>query len=88
MIATSIAAYAQNKPKAPAQRAMILEYIRSRALDGATSDEAEVALDLPHQTCSARFKDLKDAGEIQTIGEVRKTRSGCKAMVFIARGGL
>lgn len=77
-----------NRPKAPAQRQAIIDLIRSRGLHGCTSDEAEVALGLPHQTCSARFCELKappDGSEplIETIGEVRKTRTGARAIVYI-----
>lgn len=86
-------ARALNRPKAPAQRQAILDLIRSKGLHGCTSDEAEQILDLPHQTCSARFCELKappDGSEplIETLGEVRKTRTGARAIVYIiARGG-
>lgn len=75
-----------NRPKAPVQRAAILSFIRMCGLHGASCDEAEVALGLPHQTCSARFKDLKDEGLIETLGEVRKTRTGSRAIVYIIKG--
>lgn len=76
-----------NGPRAPVQRQAILSFIRMKGLHGATSDEAEVALGLPHQTCSARFKDLKDAGKIETLGEVRKTRTGSRAIVYVVTKG-
>lgn len=84
--AISIEAYQANKPKAPAQRAAILEYIRSCGVDGAICDEIEVALGLPHQTASARCTELCKDGAIEHTGEVRKTRAGSRAMVYMAVG--
>lgn len=86
---TSRDARAQNRPKAPAQRQAILDFIRSKGLHGATCDEVEAALELPHQTCSARFCELKDPPDgtlplIETLGEVRKTRTGARAIVYYA----
>ncbi|HYE07690.1 MAG TPA: prepilin-type N-terminal cleavage/methylation domain-containing protein [Planctomycetota bacterium] len=88
---TSRAARAQNLPRAQAQREAILDFIRSKGNHGATCDEAEVALELPHQTCSARFFDLKEQppkglGLIETLGEVRKTRTGARAVVYVVAG--
>jgi hypothetical protein len=36
-----------------------------------------------HQTCSARFSDLKRKGWLVANGKQRKTRSGCDADVYI-----
>ncbi len=83
----SAEARSSNQPKAPAQRTAILSFIRMKGLHGASCDEAEVALGLPHQTCSARFKDLKDEGQIETLGEVRRTRTGSRAIVYIVSKG-
>lgn len=72
-----------NAARAPAQRQAILDYIRLQGLDGATTDEVEVALGLSHQTASARMRDLKVSEDIESLGEVRKTRTGCRAIVWI-----
>ncbi|MBM4093840.1 MAG: hypothetical protein FJ276_31210 [Planctomycetes bacterium] len=47
----------------------------------ATCDEAEVALDLPHQTCSARFSELKRRKWIVPTTK-RPTRTGCLARAW------
>ena len=85
---TRRAAREQNAPRKLAQLDAILAFIRRRGLHGATCDEAEVELGLSHQTCSARFYDLKELppnglGLIETLGEVRKTRTGARALVYI-----
>lgn len=48
---------------------------------GETSDYVELSLGMSHQTCSARFADLKRAGLIEPT-ERRKTRSGRWAMAL------
>lgn len=66
-------------------RARVYVYVAARSIDGAgvTSDEAEAALRLSHQTCSARFNELRNAGLIVDSGNRRATRSGRKAAVYI-----
>lgn len=61
-------------------RLRILSFLR--ATGSATCDEAEVALDMTHQTCSARFSDLKKAGQLEPTGDKRVTRSGRNAGVW------
>lgn len=48
----------------------------------ATCDELEVALDMSHQTCSARVRELVLLGLVQDTGQRRKTRSGRGARVY------
>jgi hypothetical protein len=81
---TSNAAALSSREKAKADRLRILEYIRSRGLDGATCDEIEVALSMSHQTASARMTGLKEDRDIETLGEVRKTRTGNRAIAYVA----
>jgi DNA-binding MarR family transcriptional regulator len=56
---------------------------------GATSEETETALDMKHQTVSARYKDLRDWGYIDylrdehDIRDVRQTSSGRNAFVHV-----
>jgi hypothetical protein len=49
---------------------------------GATCDEIEVALNLRHQTASARVRELALGGLIFDTGERRETRSGRPARVY------
>jgi hypothetical protein len=60
-----------------------LRSVRGGIVRGATSDEAEAVLKLSHQTCSARFNELRNRGLIVDSGERRATRSGRKAAVYI-----
>lgn len=63
-------------------QAMVMRYVRQCGERGCTCDEAEVALNLTHQTCSARFHDLHHKDVIVDHGIRRKTRSGRKAIVW------
>lgn len=86
-IDTRRAAHEANKPNAQAQRRMIAEYVSSQGVYGSTCDQAEVALTMIHQTASARITEMKKSGQLIPSGEVRPTRTGCKAVVFIAAPG-
>lgn len=81
---TSAAAAESMKSLAPTLRDRVLSSIRGRHSEGMTCDEAEVALGLTHQTCSARFNELVDLCAIFDVGR-RKTRSGRMAKVYVAR---
>lgn len=61
-------------------QAQVLDAIVKRG--GATSDEVEEALGLPHQTVSARFWELHRRGTIADSGERRRTRAGRNAAVY------
>lgn len=68
--------------KASTDEMRVLTFIRNKG--GATDDEVEVALDLPHQTASARRNGLAKKGlVVQTAGR-RDTRRGRKAIVWRA----
>jgi hypothetical protein len=45
---------------------------------GVTCQEAEELLMMPHETCSARFSDMKEDDELEQVG-ARETRAGNKA---------
>jgi len=69
-----------------AQRQKIVGFLKTEP-NGATCDEVEAALCIPHQTCSARFSELKRDGVITAIFEgdnrvSRITRNGRKAGVY------
>jgi hypothetical protein len=71
---------------APTMRGKVLRAIVDRRSFGATDDELEVVLRMRHQTLSARRRELVLSGDIMPSGNHRKTRSGRKAVVWIAHG--
>lgn len=71
--------------KKEAVRHRVWSYIRSCGAQGATCDEVEAALGLPHQSVSARIYDLEKANVLVDCGDRRKTRSGRKARVLMTR---
>lgn len=78
--ATSKAAAKSMVKSAANIRESVFDLIESADL-GVTCDEAEVTLNLKHQTCSARIRELALAGRIHQNG-TRPTRSGCAAAVW------
>jgi Fic family protein len=56
--------------------------------EGLTCDEAEIMLNMSHQTCSARFSDMKKKGWILPTGGQRLTRSKSNADVFYSKPGI
>jgi hypothetical protein len=54
----------------------IIRYVATCGARGSTSDQCEEAIGMQHQTCSARFSDLKKAGVLLLNGERRQTRRG------------
>ena len=66
-------------------RARVLGHIVDRDSYGMTCDELEAVSGLMHQTASARVHELKKLGAIYDSGRRRKTRSGRKATVWLAR---
>lgn len=79
---TSKAAAESVEPDLGRLEGLVLSHISSRGLLGATDDETEVALDLSHQTASARRRRLVQLGRVVDSGMRRKTRSGRKAVVW------
>lgn len=63
---------------------MVLEHIKAQGVRGATDDEIECALQLRHQTASARRRTLVIKGLVVESGRERKTRSGRWASVWAA----
>ena len=61
----------------------ILAFGASRGPRGMTCDEAEMVLGMTHQTCSARFTELKASGQIRATDRKRTTRSGRRAKVYV-----
>lgn len=84
--ATSRAAAKSMEPHAPSIRSFVLAAIYLSTFTGrkgATCDEVEVEIEVPHQTVSARIRELFKAGRIKDSGRTRPTRSGRKAVVWI-----
>lgn len=84
---TSEAAAREMKPTAAADRVRVLKFIRSVGEYGATADEVQVALEMTHQSGSARVSELWHKFKaIELNGRKRRTRSGSQAGVYIATG--
>jgi hypothetical protein len=65
-------------------RGRVYAHVKALAAKGATCDEVEVAMNLPHQTASARLRELQLGGFVHINQEKRKTRSGRAAHVYFA----
>lgn len=81
----SVKAAEQGSARRPGQRQRIFTFLHSRGTEGATCEEIELALDLRHQTCSARISELKAEGIIQDSGRKRQTSTGSEAAVLIVK---
>jgi hypothetical protein len=68
---------------AATDRMRILEFIKSRGAEGATSDECQAHFGLAHQTGSARVAELLQIGHIIESGRRRKTRRNRDADVLV-----
>jgi hypothetical protein len=83
---TSVEAH-DSLTNAAADRKRIVAWVGQRQ-DGGICEEAEFALGLSHQTCSARFSELKARNELFTDGTKRKTSSGRNAFVhYVVKHG-
>ena len=60
----------------------VFKHIHAQGIAGSTCDEAEIALDMSHQTCSARFRGLVLKEAIYDSGVKRPTRTGRNATVY------
>ncbi len=82
---TSKAAAEKVRSRAFSDRERLRALLLEAGDDGLTTDEAEVLLDMKHQTCSARMNDLHSKmGMAVDSGRRRATRSGCSATVYVA----
>lgn len=84
---TSLEAARSMDAPAPKLRLRILSELQLRADVGATCDELEQAYGMPHQTVSARLREMALSGSIVDSGHKRKTRSGRNAIVWHATKG-
>ncbi|MCX6553153.1 MAG: hypothetical protein NTY02_19490 [Acidobacteria bacterium] len=82
-IATSRAAAESLRPDLTRLARVVVDAIG----DGSTCDEVERRTALPHQTVSARIRELAQAGRIVATSVRRPTRSGRFAVVWARTGG-
>lgn len=80
---TSRAAALKVLPRTGSDRARILDLIRAAGDRGVTSEEAQLALKLSHQTGSARVAELLQGGLIIESGRTRPTTKGYEADVLV-----
>lgn len=79
----SLEAHAAISTDKAAMRYLIVRTVAKSGSKGMTCDEVELATNMKHQTCSARFSELKREGILVPTGERRLTRSQfVKATVF------
>ena len=86
--ATSTAAAVAIAHDAPRLRELVYEYICSRWTHGATDQECQEYLGLSSQTQGPRRVELTRDGYVEDSGKRRPTRSGRKAIVWVATGKL
>ena len=73
------------KDHAQTDRHRVYLFLLERGEHGATDDEIEVALNMTHQSASARRRQLESKfGAVVGTGERRKTRSGRTAQIYVA----
>ena len=65
------------------QRERVQRYVCEQGYTGATCDEVEIALDMPHQTTSARIRELAQLGGLVVTKLRRKTSHGRGAFVNV-----
>jgi hypothetical protein len=82
---TSEAAAESMKGLTGEQRARVYAYVLGQGPAGATSDEAQVALGMLAQSCTARIYELVNNGMLLDTGRRRRTRTGRMARVLIAK---
>jgi hypothetical protein len=64
-------------------RARIIAWLATQGLHGGTCYEARIELGMLHQTCSARFSELKKDKVIVPNGKQRLTNTGSPAAVCV-----
>ncbi|MFQ5921189.1 MAG: hypothetical protein ACE5JV_04140 [Nitrososphaerales archaeon] len=82
---TSIEAAHSQLFQASSVRGRLYRWALKRGSKGFTDDEAEVASGFPHQTISARRRELYLLGLVIWSGDYRRTRTGRRARVWVPR---
>lgn len=81
---TSIAAAQSIAPHARTLREKLYTYLLSQGIHGATDEQCQDALKMSASTERPRRLELKEAGRVCQSGEIRATKSGRCAIVWIA----
>jgi len=81
---TSKAAAESIKHRSQSDKMKVFQFLIHCGENGATDDEIESALNMKHQTASARRRQLELIGAVEKTTEKRKTRSGRSAFVYRA----
>ncbi len=81
--ATSVAAAKAIEPNAETLRACVLAYLRA-VKSGATDEEIQEVTGMEGNTERPRRTELVRLGLVKDSGQVRKTRSGRDAVVWVA----
>jgi hypothetical protein len=81
---TSEAAAVAITPKAEGLRLLVYRHIWRNGSYGATCCEVELALEMRHQTASARIRELYLSDDVRDSGRRRRTTSGRNAVVWVA----
>lgn len=82
---TSFKAAALIEPTAASLRGQVLAFMRQAGTQGATDEEIQVAMEMNPSTQRPRRIELLGMGLIANSGETRLTRSGRRAVVWIAK---
>ena len=83
---TSFEAAETHLTKSQKQEAMVEAYLRACDTRGSTDDEGEVKLGLGSSSYTPRRLKLVEKGRIVASRETRPTRSGKRAVVYVATG--
>ncbi len=84
---TSAAAAKSVASEVQTMKKKVEAFIKNKRWMGATCDEVEKALKMPHQTVSARIRGLFTDGRLKDSTFRRTTRTGRKATVWIYVAG-
>jgi hypothetical protein len=75
--------FQETSGKSGSDELRVLRLAVERGDDGLIDDEIEMALDLRHETASARRRGLVLKGCLRQKGEKRQTRRNCAAEVYV-----
>ena len=81
---TSVAAAEAIAPVAATLRRMVLEAIAAAGADGLTDEEGAERVGINGNTYRPRRRELEQADRIRNTGKTRQTKSGRKAVVWVA----
>lgn len=82
--ATSREAAAAVEPSAETLRRIVLSAIRGAGDTGLTDEEGQTLLEMTGNTYRPRRRECEQAGLVRDSGRTRSTRSGRKAVVWVA----